>query len=172
MAREKWSGVTGVDGALVDLGWSLSQEPRISFQTPDQPLDMRYDLRSTQTAAQVLQSFSQADLEHVLREFGEERHARLVATAIVSKREREPLERVGQLTDLLFTVSDKIRKKQRRSGKRSGNSESSGATAAWSMIRRVFQALRICVNRELDDLNKGLQSIFENLFVFLFVLFF
>jgi 16S rRNA (cytosine1402-N4)-methyltransferase len=140
-------GVTTVDGVLFDLGVSSRQfdapERGFSFQR-EGPLDMRMNRqpRSEQnqfgaTARDVLRTASLEELARIFRVYGEEKRARAIARGIVSEREREPLETTRQLARLVERVL----------GPRRGSIHPA---------TRVFQALRIAVNNELDNLKRGL----------------
>ena len=94
---------------------------------------MRMDQTSGMTAADVLNTYAAADLERILRQFGEERFARRIARAVVRRRERRPFERSGDLVDLLRDVVPAA-------------SQRTGGHPA----KRTFQALRIEVNAELS----------------------
>jgi 16S rRNA (cytosine1402-N4)-methyltransferase len=131
-------GVTAVDGILADLGVSsmqLDAEGRgFSFRRDD-PLDMRMDTTMGPTAAEALRDVDERTLADVIYEFGEERHARRIARAIVDARGRGGIETTGQLADVV-----------RRAIPRKGYSRIDPAT-------RTFQAIRIWVNRELEGLD-------------------
>ncbi len=124
------------DGILADLGMSslqLSDPARgFSFQA-DGPLDMRMDPRSERTAEQVVNHLDERELADVIYEFGEERRSRRIARAIVRSR---PIRSTAHLADVISAAA------------RPMNSESRRIHPA----TRTFQALRIFVNRELDDL--------------------
>src|SRR5687767_1023307 len=131
-------GVVAVDGLLADLGVSSMQldEPGRGFSfRRDDPLDMRMDTSGGETAAVALASVDERALADVIYEFGEERHARRVARAIVAARAAAPIETTGRLADVV-----------RRAIPRKGYSRIDPAT-------RTFQALRIWVNRELEGLD-------------------
>jgi 16S rRNA (cytosine1402-N4)-methyltransferase len=133
-------GAGQVMGVLLDLGVSsmqLDEEGRgFSFRR-DEPLDMRMDRSQGQTLAERLMDVEEAALADVIFQFGEERKSRRVARAIVEARQREPLERTGQLAAIV----------RRAVG------------GPWQRIdpaTRTFQALRIWVNGELDELDSGI----------------
>jgi 16S rRNA (cytosine1402-N4)-methyltransferase len=131
-------GVGKVDGVLADLGVSSMQldEPGRGFSfRQDDPLDMRMDTTAGPTAAEALRGVDERTLADLIYEFGEERHSRRIARAIVAARERAPLERTGQLAEVV-----------RRAIPRKGYSRIDPAT-------RTFQAIRIWVNRELEGLD-------------------
>ena len=131
-------GVTAVDGILADLGVSsmqLDAEGRgFSFRR-DEPLDMRMDTSAGRTAAEALRGVEEKTLADLVYEFGEERHSRRIARAIVAARGDRPIETTGQLADIV-----------RRAIPRKGYSRIDPAT-------RTFQAIRIWVNRELEGLD-------------------
>jgi len=133
-------GIDAVDGILLDLGVSGPQldegERGFSFMR-DGPLDMRMDTRAGETAAQWLSYADLKTIAGVLKEYGEERFARRIAQAIVAAREESPLETTGQLARVI-----------------------SAAHPRWEPHKhpatRSFQAIRIKVNRELEDLREFL----------------
>jgi 16S rRNA (cytosine1402-N4)-methyltransferase len=130
-------GVRGVDGALADLGVSsmqLDAEGRgFSFRR-DEPLDMRMDQSQGPTAAGLLDQVGEEELANLIFEFGEERYSRRIARAIVDARRRGSITTTGQLAQIV-----------RRAVPRRGHQRIDPAT-------RTFQAIRIWVNRELDQL--------------------
>ncbi len=134
------AGVFAVDGVLFDLGISSMQldapERGFSFQA-DGPLDMRMDGDSGSTAAEILATSDEAELRRILWSYGEERRAGAIARAVVEQREREPLERTRQLAELVQRVLGPAAKRFRI-----------------HPATRTFQALRIAVNREIDDLER------------------
>jgi 16S rRNA (cytosine1402-N4)-methyltransferase len=134
-------GVTKVDGVLADLGVSSMQldTPGRGFSfRQDDPLDMRMDTSAGPTAAEALRDVDERTLADVIYEFGEERHSRRIARAIVAAREHAPIETTGQLADIV-----------RRAIPRKGYTRIDPAT-------RTFQAIRIWVNRELEGLDSFL----------------
>lgn len=141
--------VQGVDGILMDLGVStlhlMDSERGFSFQN-DGPLDMRMDRGSSPTAAALVNSLSEPRLLQILFEYGEERWARRIARAIVREREKSPITRTLQLADLV-----------RRAVPRSGRAPRIHPAT------RTFQALRIAVNQELDQLGVGLSEAVSSL---------
>ncbi len=136
-------GVQGVDGVLLDLGFSSRQVDQpgygLSFLS-DEPLDMRYDSSRGVSAADLLNSASEAELAALFRRYGEEPRARAIAIAIALERMKHPISTTGELAALVERAS---RGRRRR--------RTHPAT-------RVFQALRIAVNRELDNLRDGLEA--------------
>jgi 16S rRNA (cytosine1402-N4)-methyltransferase len=131
-------GITGVDGILADLGVSSMQLDEagrgFSFRR-DEPLDMRMDRTSGLTAAEMIRDADERTLADVIYEFGEERHARRIARAVVEARDRSAVDSTGRLAEVV-----------RRAVPRKGYSRIDPAT-------RTFQAIRIWVNRELEGLD-------------------
>jgi 16S rRNA (cytosine1402-N4)-methyltransferase len=130
-----------VHAVLFDLGVSSMQldEPGRGFAyAVDAPLDMRMDPTTGLTAADVLNTYTHGQLARVLSEYGEERFAGKIASAVLRRREREPFTTSGPLVELLY---QSIPAAARRTG---------GHPA-----KRTFQALRIEVNAELDALREA-----------------
>jgi 16S rRNA (cytosine1402-N4)-methyltransferase len=131
-------GIDVVDGVLADLGVSSMQldspDRGFSFRR-DEPLDMRMDRSSGATAAEMLASVDERTLADVIYEFGEERHARRVARAIVEAGRTRRIETTGRLAEIV-----------RKAVPRKGYSRIDPAT-------RTFQAIRIWFSRELEDLD-------------------
>lgn len=137
--------VPGVDCFLFDLGVSSPQldipERGFSYHE-DAPLDMRMNSgNNTLTAAEVVNTYNEADLTRILRVYGDERFASRIARRIVERRAKEPIETTLQLVEV---IKGAIPAAARRTG---------GHPA-----RRAFQALRIEVNHELDVLDRGLRA--------------
>ena len=135
-----WQG--NVDGVLLDLGVSSPQiddaARGFSFQN-DGPLDMRMNPEQGLSAAQWLADASPADITKVLKEYGEERFAKRIANAIVNAREEQPIETTKQLASIVAAANPKWEK---------GKDPST----------RSFQAIRIFINSELEDLEQCLQQ--------------
>jgi 16S rRNA (cytosine1402-N4)-methyltransferase len=135
-------GVDRADGVVLDVGVSSMQiddaARGFSFHN-DGPLDMRME-RSGATAADAVNSLGEARLAQIISVFGEERRARAIARAIVRKRAEKPLERTGELARLIESVLG-----------RRPQDHIHPAT-------RTFQALRIHVNRELEELVQALEA--------------
>ncbi|GAC55868.1 ribosomal RNA small subunit methyltransferase H [Gordonia hirsuta DSM 44140 = NBRC 16056] len=132
------AGLASVQGILLDLGVSsmqLDQAERGFAYATDAPLDMRMNADDPLTAADVLNTYDHGALARVLAEYGEERFAGKIASAVLRAREQEPFTTSGRLVELLYAT---IPAATRRTG---------GHPA-----KRTFQALRIEVNRELDSL--------------------
>jgi 16S rRNA (cytosine1402-N4)-methyltransferase len=135
------------DGILFDLGVSSPQldDPARGFSfMHDGPLDMRMTQGEGMSAADVVNGASEAELVRIFREFGEERDALRIARAIVADRKSRPFERTGELAQMITRVA------------RSRERHKHPAT-------RVFQALRIHVNGELDQLAAALHAALDRL---------
>lgn len=139
-------GWTQVDGILLDVGLSSLQLDRtergFSFLR-DGPLDMRMDLSEAFTAAELLNTSSEADLCFVFQTYGELPRARRLARAIIARREQRPWARTGELAELVQQVVGRIR------GRRV------------SPAALCFQALRIAVNNELENLDIALEAAMD-----------
>ncbi len=137
------------DAVLLDLGLSSMQVDRpergFSYAT-DAPLDMRMDTSDEWSAADIVATWDERELETIFRRYGEERYARAIARGIVRRREEAPIERTGQLVDVV------------RSSIPAPARFGEGHPA-----KRVFQALRIEVNHELESLEAGLPAAFDML---------
>jgi 16S rRNA (cytosine1402-N4)-methyltransferase len=137
------------DVVLLDLGLSSMQVDRhergFSYAT-DAPLDMRMDPSDEPSAADIVNTWDERELATIFRRYGEERYARQIARGITRRRSEEPFERTGQLVDVVRA--------------------SIPAPARFGEghpAKRVFQALRIAVNHELESLEAGLPAAFEML---------
>ncbi|MEN3027851.1 MAG: 16S rRNA (cytosine(1402)-N(4))-methyltransferase RsmH [Aquificaceae bacterium] len=134
-------GISKVDGFLFDLGVSMLQlkSPRgFSFQRDD-PLDMRMNPEDKLTAYDVVNRYSEKELERVLREYGEEPYARKIARAIALARLKKPIETTGELLAIITSLLPQRRGKTHPA-------------------TRTFQAIRIEVNQELRSLETALQK--------------
>ncbi len=138
-------GITQIDGVLLDLGISSPQVDDatrgFSFRF-DGPLDMRMDTTRGMSAAEWLAVETEQNIEKVIREYGEERFAFQIAKAIVARRAIEPISTTRQLAKIVESVV-KISEKGRDPSTRS------------------FQAVRIFINQELEDLEIGLERAFS-----------
>jgi 16S rRNA (cytosine1402-N4)-methyltransferase len=140
-------GVGQVDGILLDLGISSPQVDDaargFSFRN-DGPLDMRMDTTRGMSAADWLASVPEQQLEKVIRDYGEERFAFQIAKAIVARRAIEPISGTRQLAAIVANAV-----KTREKGK--------------DPATRTFQAIRIFINQELEDLEAGLAAAYDML---------
>ena len=136
-----------VDGILLDLGVSSFQldhsERGFSYRY-DTPLDMRMDLRQTQTAKDIVNQYTERELYRVIRDYGEEQFAKNIAKHIVRERERAPIETTGELNEIIKAA---IPAKMRATG---GHPS-----------KRTFQAIRIECNRELEVLKDSMDDLID-----------
>ncbi|WP_404398338.1 16S rRNA (cytosine(1402)-N(4))-methyltransferase RsmH [Idiomarina loihiensis] len=136
-----------VTGILFDLGVSSPQlddaERGFSFMR-DGPLDMRMNTTSGETAAEWLNRAEKDDISWVLKEYGEERFARRIASAIVMDREKKPFTRTKQLAEMIARVSP-VKEKHKHPA------------------TRTFQAIRIHINRELEQIEQALEASLSGL---------
>lgn len=140
-----------VEGIIFDLGFASFQvneaERGFSFQKSG-PLDMRMDRRQTLTAQDILQNWPPAELEKIIRTYGEEYQAKRIARAIVEFREKNVFETTQDLVSVILKAIPKNRQ-----------------TTRIHPATKTFQALRIAVNDELNNLSKGLSAAMECLAV-------
>jgi 16S rRNA (cytosine1402-N4)-methyltransferase len=133
-----------IDGILLDVGVSSYQldsgERGFSFMQ-DAPLDMRMDTTCGLTAADLVNTFPEAELEKIVRLFGEERWARRIVSFIAEERKKTPIQTTMQLVDLIKGAIPRARWEPRL-----------------HPATRTFQALRIAVNDELASLEEGLEA--------------
>ena len=138
----EWIPPASCDGVLLDLGVSSPQlddaDRGFSFQR-DGPLDMRMDLRQPVTAAELVNSWNEAELARVFWDYGDEPQARRLARAIVQERQGRRFETTGQLAALIERLAPRHGKKKHPA-------------------TRVFQALRMAVNDESRSLKSGLAA--------------
>ncbi len=138
-------GITQVDGVLMDLGISSPQVDDatrgFSFRA-DGPLDMRMDTTRGISAAEWLATATEKNIEEVIRNYGEERFAFQIAKAITARRQLTPISGTRELAELVAGAV-----KTREKGK--------------DPATRTFQAIRIFINAELEDLESGLKQAFE-----------
>jgi 16S rRNA (cytosine1402-N4)-methyltransferase len=139
------SGVAHVNGVLLDLGMSSPQldeaDRGFSFRF-DGPLDMRMDTSRGQTAAQWLEQSSEQEIGEVIRRYGEERFAKQIARAIVAARSRGPVDRTRQLAEIVAKAVPTREPHQ-------------------DPATRTFQAIRIHINQELEELAVMLPQCLE-----------
>ena len=138
-------GVHQVDGVLMDLGVSSPQlddaERGFSFRF-DAPLDMRMDTTQGKSAADWLAEADEADIRGVIKDYGEERYAKSIASAIVAQRALAPIATTKRLAELVAAVVP-----TREPGQ--------------NPATRTFQAIRIYINRELDELSLALPQALQ-----------
>ncbi|MBU1326641.1 16S rRNA (cytosine(1402)-N(4))-methyltransferase RsmH [Patescibacteria group bacterium] len=141
----KENGFDKTDGILFDLGVSSHQldtpSRGFSYRYADAPLDLRFDQRSGETAKELLAGISEADLYEILIRFGEEKLARRIARAFILARTAGPVETVGRVASIVADIS--------------------GTKRVEATLSRVFQAVRIAVNSELEALKDGLSGAYS-----------
>ena len=140
-------GIASVDGVILDLGvssYQLDEASRGFTYREDVPLDMRMDQRQTLSAKEVVNEYSEMELYHIIRDYGEEKFAKNIAKHIVSARNQKALETTGEL---IHVIKAAIPAKVRAVG---------GHPA-----KRTFQAIRIEVNRELEVLENSLGDMID-----------
>ena len=143
-------GIEKIDGAMWDLGVSsrqLDETERGFSYTKEAPLDMRMDRDSGKSAFDVVNAYDEAELKRIIFEYGEERFASNIARAIVSHREKSPIETTTELADII-------------SGAIPGFNKSKEAQHP---ARRTFQAIRIEVNGELDAIRPSIEAAVERM---------
>jgi len=142
-------GVEQIDGVLLDLGvssYQLDTAERGFSYSADAPLDMRMDNRCTLSAYDVVNTYSEQELKRILFDYGEERFAPAIASAIVKRREKSPIETTAELSDIIkYAMPPAAREGGHHPAKRS------------------FQAIRIEVNRELDVIEPAIKGAVEML---------
>lgn len=138
-------GIEKIDGMMLDLGVSSyqldTQERGFSYRY-DAPLDMRMDLRQTLTAKDIVNGYSETELFHIIRDYGEDRFAKNIAKHIVMARAKKPIETTGELNEIIRTA---IPAKMRAEG---GHPS-----------KRTYQAIRIECNKELEVLKESLEEL-------------
>ena len=143
-------GVTEIDGVLADLGVSSHQldvrERGFSYHD-EAPLDMRMDQSQTLSAREIVNGWSEDELNRIFRDYGEEKWARQIARVICDRRKESPIETTKDLVSIIdAAIPKKFRSKD-------------GSHPA----RRTFQALRIAVNDELDPLEPAIRDLVDML---------
>lgn len=145
----KQHGTERVDGIVLDLGvssYQLDNADRGFSYKYDTTLDMRMDLRQSLTAADIVNSYTETELYHVIRDYGEEQFAKNIAKHIVNARKDKPIETTGELNEVIKAA---IPAKMRAVG---GHPS-----------KRTFQAIRIECNKELEVLKDSLDDFIEML---------
>lgn len=140
-------GIDKVDGIVLDLGvssYQLDNAERGFTYREDVPLDMRMDQRQSKTARDIVNDYSEMELFHMIRDYGEDKFAKNIAKHIVARRKEQPIETTGQLIEIIdHAIPAKIRAK--------------GGHPA----KKTFQAIRIELNRELEVLNDSLDTMID-----------
>ena len=140
-------GIHGVDGIVLDLGvssYQLDTVERGFTYREDTVLDMRMDQRQTKTARDIVNDYTETELFHMIRDYGEDKFAKNIAKHIVAERKKAPIETTGQLNEIIsHAIPMKVRK------------------ASGHPSKRTFQAIRIELNHELDVLRDTLDDMIE-----------
>lgn len=140
-------GINGVDGIMLDIGISSYQidekERGFSYLDDDSDLDMRMDRRNGKSAVSVLNQYSKEELTHIFKVYGEEKFAERISEGIIRERQNAEIKKVGKLNEI---IDKAIPYKYKQNGHPS---------------KKVFQALRIEVNRELDVLEGTIDSMID-----------
>lgn len=140
-------GIHGVDGIVLDLGvssYQLDTVERGFTYREDTVLDMRMDQRQTKTARDIVNDYTETELFHMIRDYGEDKFARNIAKHIVMAREKKPIETTGELNDIIrAAIPAKVRAKGGHPSK------------------KTYQAIRIELNHELDVLKNTLDQMID-----------
>lgn len=141
-------GIEKADGIYLDLGVSSYQldtpERGFTYREDDAPLDMRMDQRNTQTAADIVNTYSEFDLYRIIRDYGEDKFAKNIAKHIVRARETKRIETTGELTEIIKeAVPAKVR------------------AVGGHPSKKTFQAIRIELNQELEALNNSIDTMID-----------
>lgn len=140
----KTKGITNVDGVVLDLGISSIQlnDPTRGFSfSLDGPLDMRMNRKDPKklTAEKLVNNLNEKELAKIIYEYGEERFSKKIAKAIVRKRRNSPIKRTSELASIIRGVVN-------------------GSHDGIDPATKTFMALRIYINNEMEEINKGLQA--------------
>ncbi len=140
-------GIENVDGILLDLGvssYQLDNSERGFTYREDVPLDMRMDKEQTKTAADIVNDYSENELYHIIRDYGEEGFAKNIAKHIVQERQKKRIETTGELNEIIkASIPMKVRKMSGHPSK------------------KTYQAIRIELNRELEVLENSLDKMID-----------
>ena len=141
-------GIEKADGIYLDLGVSSYQldtpERGFTYREDDAPLDMRMDQRNTQTAADIVNTYSEFDLYRIIRDYGEDKFAKNIAKHIVRARETKRIETTGELTEIIKeAVPAKVR------------------AVGGHPSKKTFQAIRIELDQELEVLNNSIDTMID-----------
>ena len=140
-------GIHKVDGILLDLGvssYQLDNAERGFTYREDVPLDMRMDQRQTKTAKDIVNDFSEMELYHIIRNYGEDKFAKNIAKHIVAARQKQEITTTGELNEIIkAAIPQKVR-----------------ATGGHPS-KRTYQAIRIELNHELDVLRDNLDDMID-----------
>lgn len=141
-------GIEKVDGIYLDLGVSSYQldasDRGFTYREDDAPLDMRMDQRNDQTAADIINNYSEFDIYRIIRDYGEDKFAKNIAKHVVRARQIKPIETTGELSEIIkAAIPAKVR---------AGGGHPS---------KKTFQAIRIELNKELEVLSQSLDAMID-----------
>lgn len=140
-------GISQVDGIYLDLGvssYQLDTAERGFTYREDAPLDMRMDQRNTRTAADIVNTYSEAELYRMIRDYGEDKFAKNIAKHIVRVRQEKPFETTGELIEAIkAAIPMKVR------------------AVGGHPAKKTFQAIRIELNHELDVLERSIDTMID-----------
>lgn len=140
-------GISQVDGIYLDLGvssYQLDTAERGFTYREDAPLDMRMDQRNTQTAADIVNTYSEAELYRMIRDYGEDKFAKNIAKHMVRVRQEKPFETTGELIEAIkAAIPMKVR------------------AVGGHPAKKTFQAIRIELNHELDVLERSIDTMID-----------
>lgn len=141
-------GIEKVDGIYLDLGVSSYQldasDRGFTYREEDAPLDMRMDQRNDQTAADIINNYSEFDIYRIIRDYGEDKFAKNIAKHIVRARQVKPIETTGELSEIIrAAIPAKVR------------------AAGGHPSKKTFQAIRIELNKELEVLSQSLDAMID-----------
>ncbi len=142
-------GIGGLDGVILDLGvssWQLDSAERGFSYMKDAPLDMRMDRSAGESAYEVVNGYTESELVRILREYGEEKLAERIAARIVREREKAPIRTTLQLAELV-----------------AGCYPAATRHKFGNPAKRTFQAIRIEVNGELEELSEAVTALARRL---------
>lgn len=144
----KGLGIRQVHGIYLDLGVSSYQldtaERGFTYRETDAPLDMRMDQRDSWTARDIINSYSESELYHVIKNYGEDRFAKNIAKHIVRAREEKEIETTGELIEIIkAAIPAKVR------------------AVGGHPAKRTFQAIRIELNKELEVLEQSIDTMID-----------
>lgn len=140
-------GIAKVDGIYLDLGvssYQLDTVERGFTYREDAPLDMRMDQRNEETAATIVNNYSEFDLYRIIRDYGEDKFAKNIAKHIVKAREEKPIETTGELIEIIkAAIPMKVR------------------AVGGHPAKKTFQAIRIELNKELEVLTNSIDTMID-----------
>jgi 16S rRNA (cytosine1402-N4)-methyltransferase len=136
-----------INGILFDLGmssWHVDASQKGFSFSKDELLDMRYSANGETTAADIINSRSAADMEKIFEDYGQENYAKKIAKAVEKERRQKPIKTTGELVSIIESAIPRGPANYRKNS-----------------IARIFQALRIAVNSEFENIEKGISEAFD-----------